>query len=58
MDLTKLEEVREMNAMSKGYKNYYIVEVPNKMGAMYQLITKCFKVDDIISIQYNRKISK
>ena len=47
-----------MYAISKGYKNYYIVEIPNKMGAMYELITKCFKVDDIISVQYNRKINK
>ena len=35
MDLTKLEEAREMNVISKGYKNYYIIEVPNKKNAMY-----------------------
>jgi methylaspartate ammonia-lyase len=58
MELTKLEEAREMSMISKGYKNYYIVEVPNKKSNIYDLITKCFKVNDVISIQYNRKINK
>lgn len=58
MELTKLEEAREMSMISKGYKNYYIVEVPNKKSSIYDLITKCFKVNDMISIQYNRKINK
>lgn len=47
-----------MNVISKGYKNYYIIEVPNKKNAMYELITGCFKVNDVITIQYNRKINK
>lgn len=58
MELTKLEEAREMSMISKGYKNYYIVEVPNKKNSIYDLITKCFQVNDMISIQYNRKINK
>ena len=58
MDLTKLEEAREMNVISKGYKNYYIIEVPNKKNGIYELITGCFKVNDVITIQYNRKVNK
>lgn len=47
-----------MNVIAKGYKNYYIFEVPNKKGAMYEIITKCFNVNDVITVQYSRKINK
>lgn len=44
--------------ISKGYKNFYIVEFPNKKKAMYELLTKCFKKTDVISIQYVKHQNK
>lgn len=58
MDLTRLEQLRELSMISKGYKNYYMIDFPNKKGCIYDIITKCFKRTDILSIQYTRKITK
>lgn len=43
IDLTQLNQARDMNLISKGYKNCYIIELPNKKNVIYELITKCFK---------------
>lgn len=43
IDLTQLNEARDMNLISKGYKNCYIIELPNTKNVMYDLITECFK---------------
>ena len=58
MDLTRLEQARELNVISKGYKNYYIIEMPNKKRAIYDMITKCFKITDLVSIQYSKNPNK
>lgn len=58
MDLTRLEEIRELSMISKGYKNYYIVDFPQKKGFFYNLIHNCFKKTDFISVQYSRKPGK
>ena len=44
--------------ISKGYKNYYIVDFPQKRGVLYSLISRCFKKTDFISVQYSRKPAK
>jgi len=58
IDLTKLDEAREIAAISKGIKNHYHFTLPNKRNVIYDLITKCFKPTDIISIQYSQHIGK
>lgn len=58
MDLTRLEQARELSTISKGWKHYYIVELPNRKGAAFDLIYRCFKKTDMISIQYYRKPTK
>lgn len=55
IDLTQLNQARDMSLISKGYKNCYLIELPNKKNIVYELITKCFKDTDIISIQYSKK---
>lgn len=43
----------------KGYKNYYLINLPNQHGILNKLIQKCIHEDDIISsIQYKRKLNK
>lgn len=55
IDLTQLNQARDMSLISKGYKNCYLIELPNKKNIVYELITRCFKDSDIISIQYSKK---
>lgn len=43
IDLTQLNQARDMNLISKGYKNCYLIELPNKKNVIYELITTCFK---------------
>ncbi len=43
IDLTQLNQARDMNLISKGYKNCYLIELPNKKNIVYELITNCFK---------------
>ena len=58
IDLTQLNQARDMNLISKGYKNCYLIELPNKKNIVYELITNCFKETDIITIQYSKKSTK
>ncbi len=58
IDLTQLNQARDMNLISKGYKNCYLIELPNKKNVIYELITNCFKETDIITIQYSKKSTK
>lgn len=58
IDLTQLNQARDMNLISKGYKNCYLIELPNKKNVVYELITNCFKETDIITIQYSKKSTK
>lgn len=58
IDLTKLDEAREIAAISKGIKNHYHIHLPNRRGVMHDLITKCFKKTDIVSVQYSQRFGK
>ena len=58
IDLTQLNQARDMNLISKGYKNCLLIELPNKKNIVYELITNCFKETDIITIQYSKKSTK
>jgi threonine dehydratase len=58
IDLVKLDEAREMAMVSKGIKNHFQFRLPNRQNVMYELITKCFKPTDIISIHYSRSFGK
>lgn len=58
IDLSKLDEAREIAAVSKGVKNFYHIELPNRRGVMQGLIMQCFKPTDVISVQYSRRFGK
>ncbi len=47
-----------MSMISKGIKNHYILGVPNKKNVIYDIITKCFKPTDLITIQYSQRFAK
>ena len=44
--------------VSKGKKNHFQFRLPNKRGVVYELIEKCFKETDIISIFYTQRFGK
>jgi threonine dehydratase len=58
IDLTKLDEAREIAAISKGIKNHYHIHLPNRPGILYDFLTKCFKKTDIVSVQYSQRFGK
>ncbi len=58
IDLVKLDEAREIAAISKGIKNHYHIRLSHKKHTLCDLIIDCFKPTDIISIQYSRKFGK
>ena len=58
IDLTKLDEAREIAAISKGIKNHYHITLSNRKGVLHELIIKCFKATDLFSIQYSQKVGK
>jgi threonine dehydratase len=58
IDLTKLDEAREMAMVAKGVKNHFQFRLPNKKSVIYELITTCFKESDIISIHYSHRFGK
>ena len=58
IDLVNLDKAREMAMVSKGIKNYLQFRLPNRRNVIYELITKCFKESDIISIRYSQKFGK
>lgn len=58
IDLTKLDEAREIAAISKGIKNHYHIHLPNRQGILYDFLTKCFKKTDIVSVQYSQRFGK
>lgn len=43
----------------KGYKNYFLINLPNQSGIMSKLFERCLHDDDTVtSIQYKRKLNK
>ena len=58
IDLVNLDEAREMAMVSKGIKNHFQFRLPNRKNVIFELMTKCFKESDIISISYSKKIGK
>lgn len=58
MDLSRLEMARELNVISKGHKNYYIVELPNRKKGVFDLLSKCFQKTDVVSIQFVKHTNK
>lgn len=47
-----------MNAISKNRINYLIIELSNKKKDVYDLLTKCFKKNDVVTIQYVKRFNK
>lgn len=58
-DITRMEEIREKSLLYEGLKHYFIVNFPQKSGAILSFIRDVIgPTDDLVHIQYIRKTNK
>ena len=58
-DITRMEEIREKSLLYEGLKHYFIVNFPQKSGAILSFIRDVIgPTDDFVHIQYIRKTNK
>ncbi len=58
-DITRMEEIREKSLIYEGLKHYFIVNFPQKSGAVLAFIRDVIgPTDDLVYIQYIRKTNK
>ena len=58
-DITRMEEIREKSLLYEGLKHYFIVEFPQKSGAIVSFINSVIgPSDDLVYIQYIKKTNK
>ncbi len=58
-DITRMEEIREKSLLYEGLKHYFIVNFPQKSGAILSFIRDVIgPKDDLVHIQYIRKTNK
>ena len=58
-DITRMEEIREKSLLYEGLKHYFIVNFPQKSGAVVSFIQNVIgPSDDLVHIQYIKKTNK
>ena len=58
-DIIRMEEIREKSLLYEGLKHYFIVNVPQKSGAVLSFIRDVIgPTDDLVHIQYIKKTNK
>lgn len=58
-DITRMEEIREKSLLYEGLKHYFIVNFPQKPGAVLSFIRDVIgPSDDLVYIQYIKKTNK
>ena len=58
-DITRMEEIREKSLLYEGLKHYFIVNFPQKPGAVLSFIRDIIgPTDDLVYIQYIKKTNK
>ena len=58
-DITRMEEIREKSLLYEGLKHYFLINFPQKSGAILSFIRDIIgPTDDLVYIQYIRKTNK
>ena len=58
-DITRMEEIREKSLLYEGLKHYFIINFPQKSGAVLSFIRDVIgPTNDLVYIQYIRKTNK
>ncbi|MEM1325506.1 MAG: threonine ammonia-lyase [Bacteroidota bacterium] len=57
-DITRTEEIKERSLLYEGLKHYFIIEFPQRAGALKEFIELLGPNDDITRFEYDKKNSK
>lgn len=58
-DITRMEEIKEKSLLYEGLKHYFLVQFPQKSGAVLSFIRDVIgPTDDLVYIQYVKKTNK
>jgi threonine dehydratase len=57
-DITRTEEIKERSLLYEGLKHYFIIEFPQRSGALKEFIELLGPNDDITRFEYDKKNSK
>ncbi len=55
-DIDRMQDIKERSLIYEGYKHYFIVNFPQRAGALREFIGECLgKTDDITRFEYTKK---
>lgn len=58
-DITRMEEIREKSLLHEGLKHYFLINFPQKHGALIEFMRSVIgPTDDLVYIQYIKRINK
>jgi len=57
-DITRTEEIKERSLLYEGLKHYFIIQFPQRSGALLEFIQLLGSNDDITRFEYDKKNSK
>ncbi len=58
-DITRMEEIKERSLLYEGLKHYFIVEFPQRAGALKNFVNNILgPTDDITYFEYKKKIQR
>lgn len=57
-DITRTEEIKERSLLYEGLKHYFIIQFPQRAGALKEFIQLLGPSDDITRFEYSKKNSK
>ncbi|MEM8527714.1 MAG: threonine ammonia-lyase [Bacteroidota bacterium] len=57
-DITRTEEIKERSLLHEGLKHYFIIQFPQRAGALLEFIQLLGPNDDITRFEYDKKNSK
>ena len=58
-DIGRMEEIKERSLLYEGLKHYFIVDLPQRAGALIEFLNKVLeKDDDIVYFEYIKKINR
>ncbi|MGE0077455.1 MAG: threonine ammonia-lyase [Bacteroidales bacterium] len=58
-DITRMEEIKERSLLHEGLKHYFVVNFPQRAGALKEFVVNVLgKSDDITYFQYNKKTNR
>ena len=58
-DITRMEEIKERSLLFEGLKHYFIINFPQRTGALREFLNDILgPTDDITTFEYTKKINR